>query len=205
MTTRCFIWAGVVTIVIRYGALTLMMVAPLMAVAMAQSLEVYTYQEIYEYGDRLGLVIQVSEMTGQTATMFIRDDSGVSSSPISVQITGLRTESVSPLPFQRESYPPGTYYIDVVYGDEQASAKFILEETGVVVVPFWIKQVAYHWISGEVSGASYADALSQADLSGVTDIPSWLALPTIWWLQGDVDDVSYLHMMQYLASEGILS
>ena len=128
----------------------------LIPTALAESLAVSTDQAIYEYGDRLTIIINVEAVSGQPAIVFIRDDAGITSQPIPVPITDIQTVLPSPFAFDRETYPVGTYHIDVAYSDLEATTQFNLVDTDVVTAPIWIKQIAYHWIEGDISSGDYA-------------------------------------------------
>lgn len=183
--------------------------------AFAEPLVVEVDQPTYHYGDKLTVVITVESLTEPFALLQIRDSQGTSSSPLQIPMTQLQTALPSPFPFDRETYPAGEYFVDVAYSGFEATASFILVDTGNIVVPNWVKQVAFYWVSGEISGASYADALlylvEQGMITvpegggGEPSIPPWVAYATAWWLQDEITDEAYLLLLQYLLDRMVVA
>ena len=128
-----------------------MLVVAAVPAAFAEPLSVAVSQDVYHYGDHLTILITVEEISEQAAMVYIRDSAGVASSPISVPLTSLTTELPSPLPFDREIYRQGEYFVDVRYAGFEATTKFELVDAGNIVVSNRIKQVGFLWVSGEIS------------------------------------------------------
>ena len=80
----------------------------------------------YTYCERLVYSIEVSEITGELAYIFIRDDSGVTSEGIPIIIEKLSTQIPSPHAFEKEIFPAGKYFIDLQYLGIQTTAEFNL-------------------------------------------------------------------------------
>lgn len=177
--------------------------------AASAQLSVYTDQDTYQYGDRLTIVITVQDITEDLAFVYIQDANGTVSSPIPVPINLHQTILPSPFPFDRITYPDGVYRINVLYGELEASTEFDLIETGVIVVPNWIRQMASHWLAGDIATEQYADTLMDQAIFEIpvhTDtiyIPVWAKDPTAWWLQDLVDDTTYVLMLQYIIDNDI--
>ena len=73
----------------KYGLILGMIVLFANQIVFAQETElsISTSQETYYYGDFLTFTINVSEITGELATLYIIDEKGKSSSPIPLGIT----------------------------------------------------------------------------------------------------------------------
>lgn len=172
----------------------------------------------YNYGEKLFYIIEVSEVTGEIATIHIRDEQGKGSSAIPISITELKTPVPSLYPFERDVFPEGKYFIEVEYSGAKDSAEFELIDTGNIVIPFWIKQVGYYWISGQISDVTFADAIEfliqnkiiivpeteKDSTSNITQIPSWVKTNTEWWLKDKITDTTYASGIQYLIKVGII-
>lgn len=197
------------------AACVLAMLAMAVPAAFAEPLSVAVSQDVYHYGDHLTILITVEELSEQVALVYIRDSAGVASSPIPVPLTQLTTKLPSPFPFDRETYLQGEYFVDVRYAGFEATAKFELADAGNIVVPNWIKQVGFLWVSGEISDWAYLDALGRLVEQGMIAgsgsggeepfLPPWVASTTVWWLQGEISDGSYVRMIQYLVNVGVIT
>ena len=85
------------------------------------SLTVFTDKSEYQYGDRLSIVIEVSEITGKSLILQIRDESGTKSTPITLPISNATTKITAREPFDSTIYKPGLYYLDVEYSGDRKS------------------------------------------------------------------------------------
>ena len=181
--------------------------------AAAEPLVVDVDKDVYHYGDTLSIVIIVEEITDPFATMYIRDSDGRTSSPINVPLNQPYTQLPPAAPFDRTVYSEGTYTVDVEYAGLTATASFDLVDVGTLVIPNWIKEVAFLWVSGEISGANYVDVLGSLVAEGLLvpsgdaepSLPVWLVTPTAWWLGGLITDEAYVTMLQYLVDYGIVT
>ena len=181
--------------------------------AAAESLVVETDQSVYNYGDTLAILITVEDITEPFATMHIRDAAGKTSSPIHVPLEQLETWLPAPAPFDRTVYPEGVYVVDVAYDGLTATTTFELIDVGTLVVSNWIKQVAYFWVVGEISGIDYLEVLGSlvdegllaSGNGGEPSIPDWLAVPTAWWLEGLISDEAYVVMLQYVVDQDVVT
>ena len=117
-------------------------------VASAISLSIQTTKSEYQYGDLLSFVIQVSDVTGQTLTLHIRDESGKNSQPVDIQITNTTTTKTAKAPFDPTVYKPGIYYLDVEYSGAKASTSFKIINSGKIVIPSSIKTLVELWSKG---------------------------------------------------------
>lgn len=172
----------------------------------------------YSYGEKLFYIIEVSEVTGEIATIHIRDEQGKGSSAIPISITELKTPVPSLYPFEKDVFSEGKYFIEVEYSGAKHSVEFELVDAGNIVIPFWIKQVGYYWISGQISDVTFADAIEFLIKNGIiivpetekdptsdtTQIPSWVKTNTEWWLKDEITDTDFALGIQYLIKVGII-
>lgn len=180
--------------------------------AAAGSLSVETDQNVYNYGDILTILITVEDVTEPFATMHIKDADGKTSSPIHVPLEQLVTLLPAPAPFDRTVYPEGVYVVDVTYDGMTVTTTFELVDVGTLVVSNWIKQVAYFWVVGEISGIDYLEVLGSlvdeglvSGNGGEPSMPNWLAVPTAWWLEGLISDEAYVTMLQHVVNAGVVT
>lgn len=183
------------------------------------SLDILMEQTTFEYGEKLFYTIEVSEITGNSAIIHIRDSSGKGSSAIPIQITELKTSVLSPFPFEKEIFPIGKYYIDIEYSGSKDTAEFNLIDSGNIVLPFWTKQIAYSWINEEVSSGSLIDAIQKSadsskwkvsneiDKNNIDSIviPKWVKTTTLWWLEEKISDDDFANAIQYLIKVGSIT
>ena len=80
----------------------------------------------YTYCERLTYSIEVSEITGSSAIIHIRDAAGGKSSAIPIPIEKLSNPIPSPHPFEKDIFPLGKYFIDVEYLGVETTAEFNL-------------------------------------------------------------------------------
>lgn len=183
------------------------------------TVEIILDKTTYHYGEKLFYTIKVSEVTGDNAIIHIKDESGKGSSAIPIPIGSLETPIPAQYPFEKIVFPEGKYFIEVSYSGATDTAKFNLVDAGNVVIPFWIKQVAYYWISPDgVSDQTYANAIEhlieneiiiipKTDVesdSEPQEIPSWIKTSTLWWLEEKITDDEYAQSLQYLIKKGII-
>ena len=184
----------------------------------APSVSIQIEKTTYSYGEKLFYTIEVSEVTGDIATIHIRDEKGKGSSGIPIAISELKTPVPSLYPFESEIFPVGKYFIEVEYSGATDSVEFELIDAGNIVIPFWIKQVAYYWVSEQISDAAFADAIEFLIKNEIiivpetetestaenTQIPSWVKINTVWWLEEKISDTDFALGIQYLIKVGII-
>lgn len=188
------------------------------AVFAAPTVTIQMEKTVYAYGEKLFYVIVVSEVTGEPATIYIRDEQGGKSSGIPIQIIQVNTPVPSTYPFERQVFPIGKYFIDVEYSGASDSIEFELTDSGNIVIPFWIKQVAYYWISDQISDKTFSDAIEflikneiikvpetvKGSAVSNTQIPTWIKTNTTWWLEEKISDADFALGIQYLIKVGII-
>ncbi len=184
----------------------------------APSVQILMDQTTFSYGEKLIYTIEVSEVTGDLAIIHIRDEAGKGSSAIPIEISGLKTKIPSPYPFEKQIFPEGKYFIDLEYSGAEYTAEFELIDSGNIVIPFQIKQIAYSWVNNEVSGGSLIDAIQKTvekdaiNIPYVIDnerlekiyIPDWLKIIAFWWLDEEISDGDFANAFQYLIDKKII-
>ena len=176
------------------------------------TIQIVMDQTTFSYGEKLFYVFEVNEITGDFAIIHIRDEFGKGSSAIPIEISELKTQITSPYPFEKEVFPVGKYYIDVEYSGAKDTVEFDLIDLGKIVIPFWVKQIAYSWITGEISGGVLIDAIQKTvekdviDIPGNIDknnineihIPDWVKIIAVWWLEEKISDEDFARALQHL-------
>ena len=121
-------------------------------------------------------------------------------------------------PFEKEVFPTGKYFIDVEYSGGIDTIEFELIDSGNIVIPFWIKQVTYYWISGQIDDVTYADSIeflieneiivipeTQAETPTENkQIPDWIKFNALWWLEEKISDTEFALAVQHLIKVGII-
>ena len=172
----------------------------------------------YSYCEKLFYIIEVSEVTGDSAIIHIRDEAGKGSSAIPIPILDLQNPIPSLAPFEEEIFPLGKYYIDVEYSGQKTTAEFTLIDSNKVCIPEVIKPIMSNWISGNISDGFLLDAFDkfidskildvpfEIDESNVYDIeiPKWVKNVGYWWIQGMISDDDLTHNVKYLLDKKII-
>ena len=183
------------------------------------SVQILMEKTTYGYGEKLHYTIEVSEITGDLAIIHIRDESGKGSSAIPFEITQLRTEVPSLYPFEKQVFPEGKYFIDVQYSGAEDTVEFDLIDLGNLVIPFHTKQIAYSWITNQVSGGILIDSIQKSvekeainipfevdgENIGKIYIPEWFKQVTAWWLEERFTDETFANAFQYLLDKQIIT
>ena len=173
----------------------------------------------YTYCERLVYSIEVSEITGELAYIFIRDDSGVTSEGIPIIIEKLSTQIPSPHAFEKEIFPAGKYFIDLQYLGIQTTAEFNLIDSDNKCVPQAMQPIVVRWINGE-----FTDGMLMSGFQNIVDkklidmpfeiteknidklnIPEWVKSIGKGWIMGIISDKMFVQNIQYLIDEKIIS
>ena len=181
------------------------------------SISIYTEKQVYSYGDTLTFTIEVSEITGEYATLHIIDESGEKSSAIPIAIKDLKTVVPSPYPFESSVYPQGKYTLQIEYSGKTDSVEFELTDSGKIVIPIWIREFSKYWYNGEISDREFANGIeflikegivvvpqSQGQTTDEVKIPNWIKASTGWWIDGIISDREYAASLEYLIKAGII-
>ena len=166
----------------------------------------------FSYGEKLFYIIEVNEVTGDSAILHIRDDKGQGSSAIPIQISELKTPILSPFAFDKDVFSTGKYYIDIEYSGAKDTAEFNLIDSGKIALPFWMRQVAYGWMNNDISSGAFIDAIERTidsdnwdivkennkDYLNSTNVPDWIKTIVGWWLEDKITDDDLVKSIQYL-------
>ena len=184
----------------------------------APTISIDTNQSVYEYGDHLVMIINVSEVTGDDIRIFITDPVERKSLLLQQPMIYVYTEFPARFPFDSAVWKPGTYLLELEYSGVESSVQFTIEETGTVSLPFWIKDLAKMWINEPlVTDKDFARALEyliQVEIIKIpytepggeteTTIPEWVKNNAGWWIEEKISDTEFTRALQYLVKIGII-
>ena len=205
---------------IMLSSLIIMAILPSIGLTFAESaISITTNQSVYEYGDHLVMIINVSKITGDDASIYITDPTERRSLLLQQPISQEYTEFPSKFPFDATIWKPGTYVLELEYLEDKSSTQFIIEETGKIALPFWIKDLAHMWITEPlVTDKDFARALEYLIEKGiisipytepgtetVPSIPEWVKNNAEWWIEGKISDTEFALALQYLVKAGIIT
>ena len=185
----------------------------------APTISIETSQSVYEYGDHLVMIINVSEITGDDARIYITDPAERKSFFIQQPISQKYVEFPSRFPFDSAIWSPGTYVLEFEYSGDKSSTQFTIEDTGKIALPFWIKDLAKMWINEPlVTDKDFARAIEyliQYEIINIpytesegemeSSIPEWVKNNTEWWIEGKISDTEFTSVLQYLVKTGIIT
>ena len=187
----------------------------------APSISIETSKNVYAYGDHLNIIINVSEVTGDDAHIYIINTEERKSLLLQQPIYQKYTEFPSPFPIESGSptWLTGTYELEFEYSGAKSSTQFTLEDTGKIGLPFWIKDVAKMWVTDRISAEEFSVAIeyminteiikipyTDTDSSiSTTTIPEWVKNNAGWWAVGVIDDTEFTLALQYLVKTGIIT
>ena len=184
------------------------------------SISIETEQNVYTYGDHLNIIINVSEITGDDAYIYIINTEERKSLLLQRPISQEYTEFPSPFPIESgsPSWLVGTYGLELEYSGAKSSTQFTLEDTGKIGLPFWIKDLAKMWVTDRISGKEFSVAIeyminneiikipyTESDDVSATTIPGWVKNNAGWWAVGAINDTEFTLALQYLIKTGIIT
>ena len=201
--------------VVFLSLLAILVILPSFGQALATpSISIETSQNVYAYGDHLNIIINVSEITGDDAYIYIINTEERKSLLFQTPIYQEYTEFPSPFPIDSGSpvWLTGAYGLEFEYSGAKSSTQFILEETGQIGLPFWIKDLAKMWVTEQISGKDFSVAIEYMinneiikipyteidDSISATTIPEWVKYNAGWWAVGAIDDTEFTTALQYL-------
>ncbi len=202
------------------SSLIIMAILPGIDYSLAEpAISIATNQSVYEYGDHLVMIINVSKITGDDASIYITDPTERRSLLLQQPIFQEYTEFPSKFPFDATIWKPGTYVLELEYLGDKSSTQFIIEDTGKIALPFWIKDLAHMWITEPlVTDKDFARALEYLIEKGiisipytepgtetVSSIPEWVKNNAEWWIEGKISDTEFALALQYLVKAGIIT
>jgi len=193
-------------------------VALLPTVYATPTVEIVMEKSTYRYCEKLFYTIQVSEVTGDSAIIHIRDQAGKKSNAIPIPINNLQNPIPSAFPFEADTFPLGKYFIDVEYSGAENSAEFDLVDSKNICISFGMKQIAYSWVNEQISDGFFIDSINKfvdKNLITVPDkikeknfeavhIPKWVKNIAGWWLEDKITDDEFSKAIQYLIDKEII-
>ena len=184
----------------------------------APSISIETSQSVYEYGDHLVMIINVSEITGDDGYIYITDPTERKSLLLQQPISQKYVELPSNFPFDSAIWKIGTYGLEFEYSGVKSSTQFILEDTGKVGLPPWIKDLAKWWVTDKITGEHFSVAIeyminneiikipdTESDDVSATTIPEWVKNNARWWAVGAINDTEFTLALKYLVKTGIIT
>lgn len=184
-----------------------------------QEVSIIMEKTTYQYCEKLFYTIKVSEITGNSAIVHIRDETGKGSSAIPIAINELENPIPALFPFDKEQFSLGKYFIDVEYAGSKYTAEFNLVDSDNICIPEVIKQFLIEWLNGKMPDGYLIDAfqkyidpklieipfeINDENILEI-DIPDWVKNVAYWWVQGMVSDNDFAQMTNYLIDEKIIS
>ena len=185
----------------------------------APTISIETSQSVYEYGDHLVMIINVSEITRDNAHIYITDPAERKSFFLQVPIYQEYTEIPSKFPFDSAVWKTGIYTLELEYSGINSSVQFTIEDTGKVGLPYWIKDLAKLWINEPfVTDKDFARAIgylieqeiikipyTEPGEETISSIPEWVKNNAGWWIEGKISDTEFTMALQYLVKTGIIT
>ena len=142
----------------------------------APTVTIETSQETYHYCDKLSITVNVSEVTGDAATIYIINPEERKSTLLSPPISAETTDLPSNFPFDAAIWTPGMYTLEVEYSGTSSSVQFSIDDNEEICLPYWIKDIAIMWITEPtVTDKDFARAIGYLIAVSYTH----LTLPTI--------------------------
>ena len=177
-----------------------------------------TSQTIYHYGEFLSITINVSEVTGDSATIYIIDSSQKKSILLKPPISQTTSSFPTPFPFDNVRWKPGSYVLELEYSGAQSSTQFSIQDIGEVSIPFWVRDLAKMWIIEPlVTDKDFGRAITyliqyeiikipytEPEGDTITNIPDWVKTNAEWWVTGKISDTEFTVALQYLIKKGII-
>ena len=177
-----------------------------------------TSQSIYHYGELLSITINVSEVTGDFATIYIIDSSQKKSILLNPPISQKTSSFPSTHPFDSAIWKPGLYILELKYSGAESSTQFSIQDTGEVSIPFWIRDLAKMWVTEPlVTDKDFGRAIgyliqheiikipyTEPEGDVITNIPDWVKNNAEWWVTGKISDTEFTVALQYLIKKGII-
>ena len=183
------------------------------------TISIETSQSIYHYGEFLSITINVSEITGDLATIYIIDSSQKKSVLLQPPVSQKTHSFPSNHPFDSAIWKSGSYILELEYSGVQSSTQFSIQDTGEVAIPSWIKDLATMWITEPlVTDKDFGRAIgyliehevikipyTEPEGNSITNIPDWVKTNAEWWITGKISDTEFTVALQYLIKKGIIT
>jgi len=185
----------------------------------APVISIETSQETYHYGDHLSMTINVSEITGDAATIYIIDTEERKSLLLNPPIFQETTGFPSKFPFDATIWKTGVYMLEVEYSGAKSSVQFYIKDTGEIALPFWLKDLATMWVVEPlVTDKDFSRAIeylilkeiikipyTEPEGETIASIPDWVKNNAEWWIAEKISDTEFTLSLQYLVKKGIIT
>jgi len=200
--------------------LILLSFMPILDLANAEpTISIETSQSVYGYGDFLSITINVSEITGDLATIYIIDSSQKKSVLLQPPVSQKTHSFPSNHPFDSAIWKAGSYILELEYSGVQSSTQFSIQDTGEVTIPSWIRDLATMWVTEPlVTDKDFGRAIgyliehevikipyTEPEGNSITNIPDWVKTNAEWWISGKISDTEFTVALQYLIKKGIIT
>ena len=187
------------------------------------SVNIIMEKTTYSYCERLFYIIEVSEITGDSAIIHIRDESGKGSSAIPIEITNLQNPIPSLFAFEKDTFPLGKYFVDVEYSGSEFNAEFNLIDSDNICIPESVRLFVIEWFLNEDPNKNLDGYLidiiqKEVDMKLIDipfeinknnihdiDIPDWVKNIGYWWVQGVISDKDFAQVISYHIDEKVIS
>ena len=207
-------------VAVLLSLLVIMSGLPLMGQTFAAPvISIETSQETYHYGDHLSMTINVSEITGDAATIYIIDTEERKSLLLNPPIFQETTGFPSKFPFDATIWKTGVYMLEVEYSGAKSSVQFYIKDTGEIALPFWLKDLATMWVVEPlVTDKDFSRAIeylilkeiikipyTEPEGETIASIPDWVKNNAEWWIAEKISDTEFTLSLQYLVKKGIIT
>ena len=126
----------------------------------APSISIETSQNVYEYGDFLSIIVNVSEITGDNAIIHVIDPTERKVMLLNRPITTTTSTFPSQHPFDSAIWKPGTYMLELEYSNQISSTQFTVDDSTV-----WAEPWSGEYIWPATSDRIYEYACHEANYS----------------------------------------
>ena len=109
--------------------------------------------------------------------------------------------------------------MELEYSNQISSTQFSIGDSGKVVLPAWIRDVAKLWVTDQISATEFSVAIeyminaeiiiipyTETDVGiSATTIPDWVKNTAGWWAVNAINDTEFTLALQYLVKTGIIT
>ena len=167
----------------------------------------------------MSFLIFFCSVTGDDAYIYITDPAERKSFFLQLPISQEYAEFPARFPFAADDWKTGTYTLELEYSGDKSSTQFIIEDTGKIGIPFWIKDLAKMWMNEPlVTDKDFARAIeyliqyeiikipyTEPGEETISSIPEWVKNNAGWWIEGKISDTEFTMALQYLVKTGIIT
>ncbi len=188
---------------------------PTVAVYAQSEILVEVEMDEYSLGDNIVFLLTVPDvLNNELATLTFSHDLHDPDS-VEILVENLTSMYISPNVID-SFYSPGTWTLQIEYGNMSANDVFTILDSDMILLPSWFKDIATLWQSEVIQDVDYGEYLSLLYYTKILDypipeevknatFPDWFKnLATMWWIEGYIDDSSYVNIINYLLPEIIV-